>query len=44
MSPRRPCTEVAARPLVSYEFAESLVRYMGIEVDDALEMAEQTEV
>jgi len=31
-------------PLVSYEFAESLVRYFGIEVDDALEIAEQTEV
>ncbi|RZF25412.1 integrase [Paraburkholderia sp. UYCP14C] len=24
--------------------AESTVRYLGIEVDDALEMAEQTEV
>jgi hypothetical protein len=31
-------------PLVSYEFAESPVRYFGIEVDDALEIAEQTEV
>jgi hypothetical protein len=29
---------------VSCESAESSVRYMGIEVDDALEMAEQTEV
>jgi hypothetical protein len=29
---------------VSYEFAETPVRYFGIEVDDALEIAEQTEV
>ena len=26
---------------MSYEFAESPVRYFGIEVDDALEIAEQ---
>jgi hypothetical protein len=29
---------------VSYEFAASPVRYFAIEVDDALEIAEQTEV
>jgi len=29
---------------VPYEFAESPVRYFGIEIDDALEIAEQTEV
>ena len=35
-----PSCPVAVR---SYE-ARSTVRYLGIEVDDALEMAEQTEV
>jgi hypothetical protein len=36
--------ETPSWPLVSYEFAESPVRYFGIEVDDALEIAEQTEM
>ena len=31
-------------PQVSYEFAESPVRYFGIEVDDALEITGQMEV
>jgi hypothetical protein len=30
--------------MVLYELAESPVRYFGIDVDDALEIAEQTEV
>jgi hypothetical protein len=38
------CRETASFPLVSYEFAESPVRYFGIDVDDALEIAEQMEV
>ena len=37
--------ESSSRPIAvrSYE-ARNTVRYLGIEVDDALEMAEQTEV
>ena len=34
----------AAQQLLSHYKLESTVRYLGIEVDDALEMAEQTEV
>jgi len=30
--------------LLGYSKRESTVRYLGIEVDDALEMVEQTEV
>ena len=34
----------AAQLLLGHTRPESTVRYVGIEVDDALEMAEQTEV
>jgi integrase len=34
----------AAQLLLGHSKIESTVRYLGIEVDDALEMAEQTEV
>jgi hypothetical protein len=34
----------ALRLLLGHTKLESAVRYLGIEVDDALEMAEQTEV
>lgn len=34
----------AAQLLLGHTKLESTVRYLGIEVDDALEMAEQTEV
>lgn len=34
----------AVQLLLSHTKLESTVRYLGIEVDDALEMAEQTEV
>jgi hypothetical protein len=33
----------AVQLLLGYTKLESTVRYLGIEVDDALEMAEQTE-
>ena len=36
--------ETPSWPLVAYDFAESPVRYFGIEGDDGLEIAEQTEV
>jgi hypothetical protein len=35
---------VAVQLLLGHSKLESIVRYPGIEVDDALEMAEQTEV
>ena len=34
----------AAQLLLGHTKLESTIRYVGIEVDDALEMAEQTEV
>ncbi len=34
----------AVQLLLGHSKLESTVRYLGIEVDDALEMAEQTEV
>ena len=34
----------AVQLLLGYTKLESTVRYLGIEVDDALEMSEQTEV
>jgi len=34
----------AVQLLLGHRKTESTVRYLGIEVDDALEMAEQTEV
>jgi integrase len=34
----------AIQLLLGHSTLESTVRYLGIEVDDALEMAEQTEV
>jgi len=34
----------AVQLLLGHSKIESTVRYLGIEVDDALEMAEQTEV
>jgi hypothetical protein len=34
----------AVQLLLNHSKVESTVRYLGIEVDDALEMAEQTEV
>ncbi len=34
----------AVQLLLGHRKLESIVRYLGIEVDDALEMAEQTEV
>jgi site-specific recombinase XerD len=33
----------AIQPLLGHAKLESTVRYLGIEIDDALEMAEQTE-
>jgi len=33
----------AVQPLLGHTKLESTVRHLGIEVDDALEMAEQTE-
>jgi hypothetical protein len=38
-----PRSEIVAL-LLGHTKRESTVRYLGIEVDDALEMAEQTEV
>jgi site-specific recombinase XerD len=34
----------AVQPLLGHTKLESTVRYLGIEVEDALEMSEQTEV
>jgi hypothetical protein len=34
----------AVRLLLGYSRPESTVRYLGIEVDDALEISEQTEI
>ncbi len=34
----------AVQLLLGHSKIESTVRYLGIEIDDALEMAEQTEV
>jgi site-specific recombinase XerC len=34
----------AVQPLLGHTKLESTVRYLGIEVDNALEIAEQTEV
>ncbi len=34
----------AAQLLIGYSKLESTIKYLGIEVDDAQEMAEQTEV
>jgi site-specific recombinase XerD len=34
----------AVQPLLGHTKIESTVRYLGIEADDALAMAEQTEV
>ena len=39
-----PGTFAAVQPLLGHAKLESAVRYLGIEVDDALEMAEQTGV
>ena len=36
--------KLAVQLLLGHTKLESTVRYLGIEVDDALEMAEQTEV
>jgi len=41
---RRPKNLRAVQLLLGHTKLESTVRYLGIEVDDALEMAEQTEV
>jgi integrase len=41
---RRTKTLRAVQLLLGHTKLESTVRYLGIEVDDALEMAEQTEV
>jgi len=41
---RRTKNLCAVQLLLGHSKLESTVRYLGIEVDDALEMAEQTEV
>jgi len=41
---RRTKSLRAVQLLLGHTKLESTVRYLGIEVDDALEMAEQTEV
>ena len=41
---RRTTNLRAVQPLLGHTKLESTVRYLGIEVDDALAMAEQTEV
>jgi site-specific recombinase XerC len=41
---RRTKSLRATQLLLGHTKLESTVRYLGIEVDDALEMAEQTEV
>jgi len=41
---RRTKNLPAVQLLLGHSKLESTVRYLGIEVDDALEMAEQTEV
>lgn len=41
---RRTMNIRAAQILLGHTKLESTIRYLGIEVDDALEMAEQTEV
>ena len=41
---RRTKNLKAVQPLLGHTKLESTVRYLRIEVDDALEMAEQTEV
>ncbi len=41
---RRPKNLRAVQLLLGHTKLESTVRYLGIEVDDALEMAEQTAV
>ena len=41
---RRTKNLTAVQLLLGHTKLESTVRYLGIEVDDALEMAEQTEV
>ena len=41
---RRTKNSSAVQLLLGHTKLESTVRYLGIEVDDALEMAEQTEV
>ena len=41
---RRTKNLPAVQLLLGHTKLESIVRYLGIEVDDALEMAEQTEV
>jgi hypothetical protein len=42
--PRRTKNLRAVQLLLGHSKLESTVRYLGIEVDDALEIAEQTEV
>jgi len=41
---RRTKTLRAVQLLLGHTKLESTVRYLGIDIDDALEMAEQTEV
>jgi integrase len=41
---RRPKTLRVVQLLLGHSKLESTVRYLGIDVDDALEIAEQTEV
>jgi hypothetical protein len=41
---RKRCSSRAVQLLLGHTKLESTVRYLGIEVDDALEIAEQTEV
>jgi len=42
--PLNALSEIPRPLLLGHSKIESTVRYLGIEVDDALEMAEQTEV
>jgi hypothetical protein len=39
-----PSASLVVQLLLGHRKLESTVRYLGIEVDDALELAEQTEV
>lgn len=41
---RRTKNQRAVQLLLNHTKLESTVRYLGVEVDDALELAEQTEV
>jgi hypothetical protein len=39
-----PSSNVCCQPIFGYTKLECTVRYLGIEVEDALELSEQTEI